>query len=728
MEKSKLNSLRISCIVLFFLFSLTARTQNFSGLQGKELTKIDDTAFAVLQFGAKKLDGQIDKVTVLYSGEKTLKLEIHHSGIESTLISYKIIDLEKKPLTQIKTIKYAAIEGKKPLNVEIILKDNLPEGTEVQSSYLQIDVKKEKKNFLPTTFLYSLEKPWKTEINAENLIIPIKLEPIGSAKDLRADNHVFVIPFKRTTFNSNYTTAATSQYSSTITNGNTRKNETVPAVRGRGTRRNETVPAVRGRGTRRNETVPTVRRGATRRNEVVPVVRGTSTRRNEVVSAVRGSDPNKTNEVLGPDNLNQISLWDNLATDVDFEFPFEITNIQMNIYPDKNLNSGVFYYLPSAYHLQWNANTGYQFDMLYGTAESSEISGDVIMSGVLTPSISKKESDLIKVLLNSYIDNNKSIYTNKNIDLKIIPIKSTPTIFLSEGLQSAYEIPEEDINVTMSSTINNPINVSWKVDNRVKEEIQVALSENGGGIFGNMALIPDSETIPEQLIPVRITLADTRTIGKLILLPNTWRDKNWVNQTPFPIKLKYIHALVIGEEDGRNLPIVYSWSLNDTKVPSQSNVKFNSDLMPKWIESKTERIWIDYSIEECNSCVNKVMDDVTGGTSGSNVKNITFESFQVLETTKAMFLKIQVRSKQVDPTGKNITELSSVKINSDLSATPTGPLYLPEGVGLKYEYYYTLVMSNGTSYKSDNWQSSEELEMYIGMDSLKEAISNLPEF
>ena len=174
--------------------------------------------------------------------------------------------------------------------------------------------------------------------------------------------------------------------------------------------------------------------------------------------------------------------------------------------------------------------------------------------------------------------------------------------------------------------------------------------------------------------------------------------------------------------------MVYSWSLNNTKVPSQSNVKFNGALMPKWIESKTERIWIDYSIDECNSCVNKIMDELTGGTSGSKVKNITFESFQVLETTKAMFLKIQVRSKQVDPKGKNVTELSSVRISSDLSATPAGPLYLLEGVDLEYEYYYTLVMSDGTSYKSDNWQSSKELEMYIGMDSLKADISNLPEF
>ncbi|WP_117885166.1 hypothetical protein [Aureibaculum luteum] len=710
MVKSKKYLLKLSVISFFILFSIGARAQNFSGLQGKELTKIDDTAFALLQIGAKKLDGQIDKVAVLYSGEKTLKLEIHHSGIESTWVSYKIIDAEKKSLNGIKNVKYTLIEGEKPLQVEITLEDNLPEGTEIQSSYLQIDVKKEKKNFLPTTFLYSLEKLWKTEINAENLIIPIKLEPIGSAKDLRADNHVFVIPYKRPTFNSSYMTTSTG----TATNENGSNRETAPVIREGVTRRNEIVPAVRGR--------------ATRKNEVVPAVRGKATRRNETVQAVRGKDPAKTLEVLGPDNLNQISLWDNLATDVNFEFPFDITNIQMNIYSDKNLNSGVFYYLPEAYHLQWNTNTGYQFDMLYGTASSSEISGNVNMSGVLTPNISKKESDLIKALLNSYINNNKSIYTNDNIDLKIIPIKSTPTISLSEGLQSAYEIPDKDINVTMSSTINNPINVSWKVDNRIKEEIQVALSENGGGIFGNMSLTPDSETIPEQKIPVRITLADTRTIGKFILQPNNWRTENWVNETPFPLKLKYIHALVIGEENGRNLPMVYSWGLNNTEVPSKSKAKFNGALMPKWIESKTERIWIDYSIDECNSCMNEIMNELTGGTSGSNTKTVNFKSFKVLETTKAAFLEIQIRSKQADPKAKNIIKLTSIIIEKDLSAISAGPFYLPEGSELKYEYKLKLVMSDGKIHESDDWISSDEVDVYIGMHTLKETISNLPEF
>jgi len=699
MQKSKMNLLKVSCAIFFVLYSISSEAQNFSGLQGKELNKIDDTSFALLSLGAKKLSGKIETVTVTYDSEKTLKLNVSHLNLDDNYISFKIVDAQKKRIAQIPNIKETQIGKDKLIQVEFLLDEDLEEGTTIESTYLQIDIKKSKSNFLPTSILYSLDKTWKTEINPENLIIPIKLQPIGSAKELRADNRIFVPPNKRPTFNHNYTTAQTLQYAGTITNG----------------------------ATRRNETVPTVRRTATRRNEVVPAVRGTATRRNEVVPAVRGRDINKTIETLGPDN-DPISLWDNnLATDIDFKSPHEITNIRMDIYPDKNLNSGVFYYLPNAYHLEWIANDGYQFDFIYGTAKASEISGDVRMSGVLTPNISKKESALIKSLLQSYVNKKKSIYPNNNIDLKIIPLKSTPTISLSAGLQSQYEISEDDINVTISSTINYPINVSWISDNRTKEFIQTVLAE-GDGIYGGMTVVPDSETIPTQYIPVSITLADKRTIGKFILQPNNWRTKNWVNQTAFPLKLKYIHALVIGKINGVEMPMIYSWDLNNTEVPSKSKVKFNSALMPKWIESKTERIWIDYSIDECNSCVNRIIDELSGGTSGSKTKTINFKSFQVLETTKAAFLEIHIRSKQADPKAENVIKLPSIIIEKDLSAISAGPFYLPEGSELKYEYKLKLVMPDGKIHESDDWISSDEVDVYIGMHTLKETINNLPQF
>ncbi|MCB0375830.1 MAG: hypothetical protein KDD04_07920, partial [Sinomicrobium sp.] len=54
------------------------------------------------------------------------------------------------------------------------------------------------------------------------------------------------------------------------------------------------------------------------------------------------ADVAETNEPQGPDNT-PVSLWEGLVADTNFEFPYEITNIRMDIYPDKNPRSGVFY-------------------------------------------------------------------------------------------------------------------------------------------------------------------------------------------------------------------------------------------------------------------------------------------------------------------------------------------------------------------------------------------------
>lgn len=812
MKKSKINSIKTSSTLFFILLSMMVGAQNFSGLQGKELTRIDDTAFALLQLGAKKLDGQIDKVTVTYSGEKTLKLEVHHSGIASAWLSYKIIDSEKRPLTQIKNIKYAEIEGRKPLNIEITLKNNLPEGTEIQSSYLQIDVKKEKKNFLPTTFLYSLEKLWKTEISAENLVIPIKLEPRGSAADLTIVNKL-VVPTKNQHFKvtksymqikppnqssykplshywnnsrtDNFSTATVKGKNNAlaakyryvridgyVTNtahnaegqavplwlyySNTRKDNFTTATP-------QGIKAAESGGYKKSgiegyvlktvkpeykhlykplwlyyhdsrkdnfsiatpEGIRVAEAGGYRKVRIEGYVRKTNTtaeRRNEVVFAKRGKDlnPKSTNtEVLGPDYDNQISLWDYYKADgATFEFPHEITNVNMTIYPDKNPASGRFYYMPNAYHLRWNADEGYQFRMLYGTGDD-ESSGNIRMSGTLTPGLGNNETDLMKSLLESYLKDNSNF--SNTYELKIMPIKTTPIITLSAGLEGQYNIPSEKINIGKQSEINAPIDVSWVTDNRTKEFMEVVLSE-GSGIFGSMILEPEGEDFPSQMIDIRITLADVRTLGQLSLQPNTWRTKQWLNKTPYPLKLKFIHALVIGKVDNKSVPIIYSWSLGNTEVPPNAKVNFDATKMPKWLEEngKSERIWIDYGIVDCASCVNKVMAELTGGTSGSKVKNITFESLKVFENLDAAFLNIKIRSKQADPKGNTMVELPSIRIEKDLSTYSSGPLYISEGKSAEYEYYFTLISSNGIAYHSDDWKSSKEQEMFIGLHNLKD--------
>jgi hypothetical protein len=805
----KTPKITIRLILCLLVFTNLLSAQNFSGLQGKNLNKIDNVESAISSI-LTKIDGKINSVNVTYDSEHALKFSIDYTGFETAYMNIRVVDAQKKSNNEISKVNFS-LEGKtSPLSIELLLKDDVAEGTDIESVYLELKIGKTKNSFGKKIFLFALNKQWKKEINAENLIIPVKLEPIGTAANLKENVELIILPVKKQVIKS---TIDRSKYYSISKNSsvralptklmlnkpvlyNIKNNDKIKETSttkkisisdGNWLNDNKghkiiTKLSISDNG-KKIELFKTVNkkyvslgkktlvkksinyyiatfgsRGYYTKYELrfdtnLKLVASNSFnimgRSNKSTSFFNkqilfmatniytyNGSTNKPNnedkeeeeevslEAEGPDN-KPISLWDDLVADVDFEFPYEIANIRMDIYPDKNLASGVFYYLPSAYHLRWNSDDGYNFRMIYGEDDGSENPKNISMSSTITPNISSKEVALIKSLLQSYVQDN-SVYTYT--ELKIMPC-SDPKLTLSSDLSGQYNLTESDINISVTSTINNPIEASWKTNNTTKDEMQLSLSE-GVGIKGVMKLKPNGEAIPEQSIPVRITISDTRTIGKLILQPNNWRTKNWINETPFPIKIKYVHALIIEKKNSKTTPLIYSWDLNNVEVPSKAQVQFDASKMPTWLETKnkTEQIWIEYSIVECTSCVNKIMGKLTNGLVRSSLKEIAFESIGVIEKTDAAFLRVKVRSIQADPKGNSVIELDSFRITEDMTSMKVGPFYLPEGENIQYEYFYTLVLKDATKYESDNWQSSTDDDMLIGMKSLKEAISNLPSF
>lgn len=768
------------CFVFTYLLLCTIQlnAQNFSGLENKKLNKLDDVT-GLLTGLISKLDGKVESVTVTYDSERTLKLSIAYTGLSNAYFKASVLDAQKKQLKGTSKIEYS-LEGKtSPLEIEFALSGDLPEGLTLDSPYLEIKLSKSKNEFVKNTNLYNLNKQWKTDVNPENITIQAVLDPIGSAANLKENNQKIIIPKKKPQIKLNYNKAILSTIRTTPTrtltptvkkntidgtwvntNANTRsitkvvvsnngKNvrvygkcsprdcdwgtKTLSPLRGLNMYRavfdsriatstftftfNKNLTARHTRKYKSQSRVKTTTETFKKLQIFMPIYTGVRT----TTTSGGTTQPEEDKTPQGPDN-NPISLWEDLVADNDFEFPYEITNIRMDVYPDKNLKSGVFYYLPNAYHLRWNADERYKFRMLYGEASEGDNGANVRMVGTLTPGISSKEIALIKTLLESYVKSNTSY---KFTDLKIIPIQSAPKISLSSGLEGQYDISSDKINVNVTSSISNPIDISWVTDTKTKEEIQVALSE-GVGVQGAMTLVPDSESVPEQLIPVRITLADKRTLGKFMLQPNSWRDKKWKNETQFPLKLKMIHALIIEKQGNKTIPIVYSWSLNNVTVPAKASVEFDTSKMPKWIETKgkTEQIWIDYSIDDCPSCVDEIIEEISNATSLLN-KEIAFESVGVFESIKPAFMKIKVRTKQADPKGKIVIELPTIRIDKDMEVFSTGPLYLKKEDTPNFEYQITVVMPDGEVHRSDSWIFSDEVDLILGSKILKENISSL---
>ncbi len=658
-------------ILFLFFYTLlgitTLYSQDFSGLKGKDLKRVEDPSGNITALLAQ-VKGNLQTVTVTHDSENQLKFDIAYTGFDNAYIMVVVKDAARKEQSFISK-EALSLEGKtSPLELTLTLSELAPKINLLESAYLEIKISSRKGTF-PKLFLYELPKKWKAVTKTENLSVRVVLEPVGSAAVLTETTQELVLPQANPQFK---------------------------------------TLAIKPETTR----TAVVRPALTIRPQTERIPPGTQPKTDE---------PDKTPQ--GPDN-SPISLWSDLAADVNFEFPYQISSIRMDVYPDKNPLSGIFYYLPDAYHLRWIPGEGYQFKMIYGTAEGGA-AGSVRMTGTLTPGIGNAEVSLLKTLLEAYLKNDpKAIYK----ELRIIPLSANPTLSLTSGLKGNYNISADKISVGVQSTISAPIDISWVTDNRTKEEMQVALTE-GIGIQGAMTLKPKSESLPEQLIPVRITLADVRTLGRFTLDPAKWRTQKWVNATPYPLKLKYIHVLVLDQKAGKTIPIIYSWSLGDKEVPSKAGVNFDARKMPEWLEknSKTQRIWLDYAIAPCESCVNQVIDGLTSGTSGSKVRNVSFESIQVFEKFNASLLQVRIRSRQADPKGEALVELPPVRMEKDEETYSAGPLYLPEGGDLRYEYFFTLVTKDGTSYSSDGWKVSKEPNLFIGIKALKEAISAIPE-
>ena len=287
----------------------------------------------------------------------------------------------------------------------------------------------------------------------------------------------------------------------------------------------------------------------------------------------------------GADN-KPIYLWTDLKSDIDIEKPQDISNINMNIYPDKNPASGVYYFLPADYHLRYESRDepekGYNLSILYGSNNGTE-EAPVRMAAKLTAGISTREVAFIKTLLKASIPSAKEV--------RIMPLRENPVFSFQSYLTSQYNIPQNKIAVESSTDLSNDIRVAWQTDAPTKEFIQTALTSREG-LAASVILKPQSETIIDQQIPVTINLAEGRTLGKITLDPATWRIKKWQNTTPYPLQLRHLNILKLSET-GRN-PIIYSWSLDQTSVPSKAQVAFDAALVPTWLDrQESVLMWID---------------------------------------------------------------------------------------------------------------------------------------
>jgi len=415
-----------------------------------------------------------------------------------------------------------------------------------------------------------------------------------------------------------------------------------------------------------------------------------------------------------------ISIWDGIAVDnlVDFKNPQDISSINIAVIPDKNPNSGIYYIMPADFHLLWDPSVkskmGYGLSISYGkqTGETEEDQdAPVRMSAMLTAGISNQERNFVRSLLRG-ID-------PKFREIKDLPLRENLETSFPANLSALYNIPADKIAVTAGSDFNKTITVAWRTDADTKEFIQTALT-TGEGIAAAVVLKPRNEQLPDYEVPALISLSDNSSFGKMNLDPKTWRSREWINETAYPLKLKYLH--VLKKSLNGNTPIVYSWSMENAEIPSRARVSFDNSRVPVWLDNDpTAVMWLDYSVMDCSPCHDSVIVAITDGVPANLAQQIRVNiPPAVFDTMKAQQFLVTLRSRQADPKGGTVTELPAVYITREPGKNFfIGPLFIHKGGTPEYEFNVKIETLSGDFIISEQWLPATEKELLLGTSRMK---------
>ena len=707
--------LLVKTIVCVMIVSATCMVsaQNFSGLQGKRLSpdlskeSVIDQIFGMVS-GETALEGSITEVKVTDDRDVSLTVTITYTGYEGGFIHMMLTNSELNPLKGFTPVKAAVEKDKTTMSLRIQLDPKSYAENEIfNAPRLLLTITRTSELEGGTRKVYTLKKKFQNPITPENIIMPIALVPIGSAASLPAQlppepsgNAPRLILPKRNVYE-------------------VIKDKPMYLYR------DATIKMAPSATTQPRSTTAPVE--ADKKVLVRPVITGKSLFKATYAGTVATPSPSPTptppsTEPQGPDN-NPVSFWgDFIYSDVDFESQMKITSVNLNIYPDKNPNSGVFYYLPIAYDVRYDKEKGFAFNIDYGTSRGVDTESKVRMSGTLASGISLYEVQFIKNLMEAYRKQNPGLKLEKPLPL---PVQETPVITLGDELKN-FGITNVSINNV--SSITDPIEFSWLTDGTTAAELENLLRVNSG-ITGKMKIKPQSETLPMQEIPVRIRLIDENTFGRFGMTTTELRTKNWRNETPFPVKLKYLHYMVIDKNrDGKESPIIYSWDLNNQEIAPRMQAKFDATTVPQWLDNykgKQPRIWMEYSVvNSCETCNESVFANIISSTTRPQLSDVVIRVIDFFEAYKIAYMDIEMKSKQGDPSGKTETLFPAIHVTKDKTNYTAGKIYITNGADPSFDYRVTVVTQEGQEMQSD-WITRNTLSVPFGSYQLLELFPSL---
>ncbi len=438
-------------------------------------------------------------------------------------------------------------------------------------------------------------------------------------------------------------------------------------------------------------------------------------------------------DIRGPSALAAINLFEGLYVDRGIDLhQGEILRIDHHVYQDANPDTGLFYFAPKRYDLQWDPQNQYAMTVIYGMAGQRNDEGEVFMATRLQAGVDLAELRLAEELLLAYLRRNAPDGTMRFRELRPLPLAASSEVELFGGAQNQFTIPPESISVQGITSLLDSMDVSWATDVRRLLNVE-SLLRTDANIHGSITLHASGEEGLSRAIPLEIAVASGETFGRIPFD----RANGWVNYTHYPVRLEALHALILAPEDGNGIrkdqPVVFSWDLHGAIVPPGGRLSWNAYQVPAWLESRAKSIWVKYGVDgSCEPCDDLVFTERFIPPPPST-RQLVFTTGDAFESTGAYQIRVHVRSPFLDPQRNRVLVSPSVLLQEDGEETSIARLFLTDremsGEGARepfYEFRLDVVMRDGQLHQS-GWVPSRTLDYLLGSASLRQVLGYLPQ-
>jgi hypothetical protein len=369
----------------------------------------------------------------------------------------------------------------------------------------------------------------------------------------------------------------------------------------------------------------------------------------------------------------------------------------IEVYEDKNPASGVFYYHPLYYSLDWDPDESrYGMDITYGIGEAEK---KVQMGMILRSSHLRRHRQFVEKMLKLQYEN----FTD------LLPMPGETQITLPARLSNLFSLSEDDISVPSSPALSE-IPISWRTDPVGQENLVAALTGQLG-VSGEVILYPNGLDENGRGMPLYANLASRRTFGHI-----EWnREEGWLNTTAYPIVLKQMHAMKIGSDVS-----VTTWELGNTPVPSKAQVVWEPSQVPANLLDTFDHVWFDYEVKSCRSCDLAAVATILKDIPDINAKVLNINVLSPIASCNLGVVFLKVRSNYMNP-GENSSATVDIQLNDD-SQFEQKLYFTDESLSGKIgEYQIRGSLLSGKPLKTDLWYPIEDMVLYVGPYQVEES-------